>query len=108
MIKDALGDRMKKYYEEVSKTRLVRRMPVIIRLDGKAFHTFTRGLDKPFDSDFNKAMQDTMKYLCENIQGCALGYTQSDENWARLMYKTLEHGHNSAVGTQQVLKSRQT
>ena len=49
MVKDALGDRMKKYYEEVSKTRLVRRMPVIIRLDGKAFHTFTRGFEKPFD-----------------------------------------------------------
>ena len=91
MVKDALGDRMKKYYEEVSKTRLVRRMPVIIRLDGKAFHTFTRGLDKPFDSDFNKAMQDTMKYLCENIQGCVLGYTQSDEITLVLLdYQTLQ------------------
>lgn len=91
MVKDALGDRMKKYYEEVSKTRLVRRMPVIIRLDGKAFHTFTRGLDKPFDSNFNKAMQDTMKYLCENIQGCVLGYTQSDEITLVLLdYQTLQ------------------
>ena len=78
MIKDSLGDRMKAY-EAVSKTRLVRRMPVIIRLDGKAFHTFTRGFRKPFDELLNKTMQETMKYLCENIQGCVLGYTQSDE-----------------------------
>lgn len=79
MVKDNLGNRMKTYYEEVSKTKLTRRMPVIIRLDGKAFHTFTRGFKKPFDDIFMKTMQDTMKYLCENIQGCVLGYTQSDE-----------------------------
>lgn len=47
--RDSLGDRMKRY-ENVPKVRLVRRMPVIIRLDGKAFHTFTRGFVKPFDS----------------------------------------------------------
>jgi len=79
MVKDALGNRMKTYYEEVTKTRLTRRMPVIIRLDGKAFHTFTRGFKKPFDELLIKTMQATMKYLCENIQGCVLGYTQSDE-----------------------------
>lgn len=44
-----LGDRMKSYYENRSKTFLARRTPVIIRLDGKAFHTFTRGFNKPFD-----------------------------------------------------------
>ena len=79
MIKDALGDRMKHNYEEVSKTRLTRRVPVIIRLDGCHFHTVTRGFNKPFDEVMIKTMQDTMKYLCENIQGCVLGYTQSDE-----------------------------
>jgi tRNA(His) 5'-end guanylyltransferase len=47
--------------------------------DGKAFHTFTRGFNKPFDEILIKTMQETMKYLCENIQGCVLGYTQSDE-----------------------------
>lgn len=76
--KDSLGDRMKTY-EAVSKGYLVRRVPVIIRLDGKAFHTFTRGLDKPFDDSFIKLMQDTMLDLCNEIQGCVLGYTQSDE-----------------------------
>ena len=79
MIRDALGDRMKTYYEEVTKTRLTRRTPVIIRLDGCHFHTFTRGFKKPFDENMTYAMQLTMKYLCENIQGCVLGYTQSDE-----------------------------
>ena len=76
---DDLGMRMKSYYEEIPKTKLVRRMPVIIRIDGKAFHTFTRGMLKPFDPVLMGAMQYTMKDLCENIQGCVLGYTQSDE-----------------------------
>lgn len=76
--KDSLGDRMKAY-ESIPKTFLTRRVPVIIRLDGKAFHTFTRGMKKPFDNILIQTMQDTMKYLCENIQGCVLGYTQSDE-----------------------------
>lgn len=78
-VNDELGMRMKEFYEEVPKTRLVRRMPVAIRLDGKAFHTFTRGFEKPFDEVLGKSMRETMKYLCENIQGCVLGYTQSDE-----------------------------
>ena len=78
-VKDELGMRMKEFYEEVPKTRLVRRMPVAIRIDGKAFHTFTRGFQKPFDEVLGKSMRETMKYLCENIQGCVLGYTQSDE-----------------------------
>lgn len=75
---DALGTRMKKY-EYVTRTHLVNRCPVIVRIDGKAFHTFTRGFNKPFDRILVKTMQETMKYLCENIQGCVLGYTQSDE-----------------------------
>lgn len=79
MIKDDLGNRMKENYENRSKTFLTRRMPVIIRLDGKAFHTFTRGLKKPFDDILVRAMQETAKYLCENIQGCRVAYTQSDE-----------------------------
>ena len=79
MDKTTLGDRMKNNYENISRYYLTRRMPVIIRIDGKSFHTFTRGFKKPFDDILVKTMQDTMKYLCENIQGCVLGYTQSDE-----------------------------
>lgn len=77
--RDDLGTRMKTFYEEIPKTKLMRRCPVAIRIDGKAFHTFTKGFSKPFDEVLIKAMQETMRYLCENIQGCVLGYTQSDE-----------------------------
>lgn len=79
MVKDDLGNRMKDNYENRSKTFLTRRMPVIIRLDGKAFHTFTNGLNKPFDEILVKTMHETAKFLCENIQGCKIAYTQSDE-----------------------------
>lgn len=78
-VHDDLGIRIKTFYEQIPKIKLMRRTPVIIRLDGKAFHTFTRGFKKPFDEVLIKTMQETMKYLCENIQGCVLGYTQSDE-----------------------------
>lgn len=78
-VHDDLGVRMKTFYEQIPKTKLMRRCPVAIRIDGKAFHTYTRGFQKPFDEVLIKSMQGTMKYLCENIQGCVLGYTQSDE-----------------------------
>lgn len=87
---DALGTRMKEYYEAVPKTKLMRRMPVALRLDGRAFHTFTRGFQKPFDMILMKSMWDTMRYLCRNIQGCVFGYTQSDEITLILIdYQTL-------------------
>ncbi len=79
MKRDDLGNRMKTFYEQIPKTRLMRRTPVVIRIDGKAFHTFTRGFKRPFDDVLIKTMQETAKYLCENIQGCQLAYTQSDE-----------------------------
>ena len=78
MVLNSLEDRMKNY-EQVSKERLMRRCPVIIRIDGRAFHTFTRGFRRPFDEVLVKTMQDTTKFLCENIQNCVFGYTQSDE-----------------------------
>lgn len=73
-----LAKRMKEY-EHVNRRHLMRRQPVLLRIDGKAFHSFTKGFQKPFDEVLMKAMQDTMKYLCKNIQNCVLGYTQSDE-----------------------------
>lgn len=72
-------DKRMKTYEYVTRNYLTRRTPVIVRIDGKAFHTFTKGMKKPFDNIFMKSMQNTMKYLCENVQGCVLGYCQSDE-----------------------------
>lgn len=84
-------DKRMKRYEAISDIKLIRRMPVIIRIDGIAHHTFTRKFNKPFDSIYMNAMHETMKYLCENIQGCVLGYTQSDEITLVLVdYKRLE------------------
>ena len=78
MNKDSLGDRIKKY-EEVSSGKLICRMPVILRLDGKAFHTFTKGFVKPFDDFLSTVMKYTTEDLVKNIQNCQLGYVQSDE-----------------------------
>lgn len=79
MKNDNLGNRMKEYYENISKTKLTRRTPVIIRLDGRAFHTFTKNFKRPFDGVLMKSMQETMLKLCKNIQNAKLGYCQSDE-----------------------------
>lgn len=77
-VTDALGQRMKTY-EAVSQHYLMRRTPVIIRVDMKAGHTFTKYLNRPWDSIFQKSMHETMKFMCENIQNCVFGYAQSDE-----------------------------
>jgi tRNA(His) guanylyltransferase len=75
----ALSKRIKENYENRNKQFLTRRMPTIIRLDGKAFHTYTKGLNRPFDEGLIEDMQETTKFLCENIQGCKFGFSQSDE-----------------------------
>jgi tRNA(His) 5'-end guanylyltransferase len=76
---DSIGERMKNNYEDRSRFYLLRRIPVIIRLDGRAFHTFTKHCEKPFDGEFCIMMDNTCKHLVENIQGCKCGYVQSDE-----------------------------
>lgn len=97
-----LGERMKQY-EAVSKTTLMRRTPVIVRLDGKAAHTFTRGFIEPFDDKFFlPSMRETMKALCENIQGCVFGYTQSDE--ITLLLKDWQHLDSDAFFANEVQK----
>lgn len=78
-MKDALGDRIKKYYEDRFRYHLPRRTYTIIRIDGKAFHTYTRGLNRPFDDGLIEDMDETTAYLCKNIQGVKFGYVQSDE-----------------------------
>lgn len=91
MSRDNLGDRMKSYYEDRTKTYLPRRSDVIIRIDGCHFHTFTKGFRKPFDSLLTEAMQNTAFKLAKNIQGCKLAYVQSDEISLWLTdYDTLE------------------
>lgn len=75
---DALGDRMKDY-ENRFRNFLPKRAFTMLRLDGKAFHTYTRGLERPFDMGLINSMNHAAKYLCENIQGTHLAYVQSDE-----------------------------
>lgn len=77
-VHDELGKRMKAYENESDK-KLVKKLPVIIRVDGRAFHTFARKLEKPFDDILIDSMQETMRYLCRHVAGCVLGYCQSDE-----------------------------
>lgn len=78
-------------YKSITDTHLIPRTPVIIQIDGRAFHTFTRGFEKPFDPVLMAAMRYTAEYLCRNIQGCVLAYTQSDEiNLLLIDYEKLE------------------
>lgn len=78
MDRSDLAERMKGY-EKRNRYYLQRRMPVILRLDMRAGHSFTKGFERPFDEVFIKTIQKTAKYLCENIQNCKLSYQQSDE-----------------------------
>lgn len=89
MSNDSLGDRMKSY-EDVFRLQLPIRMPVIIRVDGKAFHSYTKGkkwdgtpngapLGNPVDAGLVECMNDTAIALCKEIQGAQVAYVQSDE-----------------------------
>lgn len=75
---DSLGDRQKAYEDVTSQVALLPGIPVIARLDGKAFHTYTKGLKRPFDENLSKCMLETTKYLCEKFHP-TIAYTQSDE-----------------------------
>ena len=76
--RDSLGDRMKGY-ENSYRFYLPKRLPVIIRVDGKAFHSFTRNFKRPFDDMLVSCMQTTAMNLCQQIEGAKLAYVQSDE-----------------------------
>jgi tRNA(His) guanylyltransferase len=77
--KDSLGDRMKEFYENRTRLHLPRRTFTVLRLDGKAFHSYTRGLIKPFDDPLMSDMDETARFLCKEIQGAKFAYVQSDE-----------------------------
>ena len=79
IMKDAIGDRMKENYEDRTRISLPRRSYTIIRIDGKAFHTYTRGLERPFDDGLIEDMDLTAAYLCKNIMGAKFAFVQSDE-----------------------------
>lgn len=73
-----LANRIKRY-EFVTRYYLTRRSPIIIRLDGKCFHTLTKDCDKPFDQLFIDSMVLSAKEVCREIQGFKLAFIQSDE-----------------------------
>ncbi len=75
---DNLGDYMKDLEGVETSRRAAKGKPIIARLDGRAFHTFTHGLKRPFDENLTKLMQDTTRYLVEETNAL-IGYTQSDE-----------------------------
>lgn len=76
---DELGKRMKDQYEDRTRYFLPRRTFTIIRVDGKAFHSFTKGFKRPFDKNLMNLMDHTAMEMCRQIQGCVMAYTQSDE-----------------------------
>ena len=78
-MKDEIGDRMKKSYENRSRIYLPRRCYTIIRVDGKAFHTYTKNCKRPFDDGLMEDIDETAKYLCANIMGAKFAFVQSDE-----------------------------
>ncbi len=92
MQKELLGDLIKGYENNTNYT-LPKRTPLIVRIDGKAFHSFTKGFEKPFDEIFIEAMQLTMFDLCKNITGCQFGFVESDEI-SLLIYETNPEADN--------------
>ena len=74
---ESLGDKHKQY-ESAYKRKFIRGLPTVVRLDGRAFHTFTKGLLRPYDERMSRCMIETTKFLVEKTHA-AIGYTQSDE-----------------------------
>jgi tRNA(His) 5'-end guanylyltransferase len=70
---------MKENYEDRQRFYLTRRTPVIVRVDGQAFHTFTRSFKRPFDGRLITAMIAGAEVVFKAMQGCKLAYVQSDE-----------------------------
>jgi tRNA(His) guanylyltransferase len=78
-MKDDLGERMKGQYEDRTRVFIPRRTWTIVRVDGKAFHTLTRGCDRPYDEDLMNVMRTTAIEMVKEMQGANLAYVQSDE-----------------------------
>lgn len=54
--------------------------PIIVHIDGKNFSKMIKNkFEKPFDKEFIDMMNNTAKFICQNVQGVKLAYTQSDE-----------------------------
>ena len=74
----SFSNRMKDYESREAGRRFIPLMPVIARLDGRAFHSFCKGMDKPFDFGFIRAMDDTARFMLEETRAL-MAYVQSDE-----------------------------
>lgn len=77
-MKDEKLDARMKRYEAAYERQLVPRVPVYVRCDGRAFHTFCRGLNRPFDQDFTRTVEKVTAYMHEETNAC-LSFCQSDE-----------------------------
>lgn len=75
---ESMGDRQKAFESREANRRLMQGLPVLVRLDGRSFHTFTNGLARPYDERLSRAMVETAKFLVEETHA-SIGYTQSDE-----------------------------
>lgn len=79
IMKDNLGDRIKHNYEDVYRIYLPKKIPCIIRLDGRAFHTFTKKYEKPFSEELHNQFINAAQKLLEECSGSKAAYIQSDE-----------------------------
>ena len=78
-MKDDLGRRLKQDYEDALRIQLPRRSYVVIRIDGRGFHKFTAGLERPYSSRLADALDAAALQLCREMIGCRFAYGQSDE-----------------------------
>jgi tRNA(His) guanylyltransferase len=78
-VKDDLGRRMKQDYEDALRIVLPRRSYVVIRIDGRGFHTFTKDLERPYSRRLAEALDQAALSLCQEMIGCRFAYGQSDE-----------------------------
>ena len=78
-MKDDLGRRMKQDYEDALRLQVPRRSYVVIRIDGRGFHTFTKHLERPYSRLLADALDQAALSLCQEMIGCRFAYGQSDE-----------------------------
>lgn len=103
MDKTSIGDRMK-MYEASTESRVLPRLPIIVRIDGRSFSKFCKGMKRPFDDEFRQAMIETTKYLVEKTHA-KIGYTQSDEINLVLYTENLKSGSTIFDGRVQKIAS---
>ncbi|MBY0508308.1 MAG: hypothetical protein K2X03_30630 [Bryobacteraceae bacterium] len=76
---DELGDKIKTNFEDALRLRLPRRTHLVLRIDGRRFHTFTKQLARPYDFGLAAALDTAAMALAAEMSGCRLGFGQSDE-----------------------------